>query len=91
MNRYIKDHPNREENMKMCVKLETAVPTSDISPSDLIGIVELDNKLFHVGTKFGVHPGFVIKNGLVGKKVKIISMISTQTRKLKGIIPISPA
>ena len=87
MNRYIKNHPNKEENMKKCVKLETTDPTSNISPNDLIGIVEVDNKFFHVGTKFGVHPGFVIKNGLVGKIVKIIKYDFNTDEKTKKHYP----
>jgi len=87
MNRYIKDHPNKEDNMKMCVKLETTDPMPNISPNDLIGIIEVDNKLFHVGTKFGVHPGFVVKNGLVGKRVKIIKYDFNTDEKAKEHYP----
>lgn len=87
MNHYIKEHSDKEENLKKCVKLEIIDPTSDISPNDLIGVVEVDNKLFHVGTKFGVHPGFVIKNGLVGKMVKIIKYDFNTDEKVKGQYP----
>lgn len=87
MNRYIKEHPDKEENLKMCVKLDTTDLTSDLSPNDFVGIVEVDNKLFHVGTKFGVNPSFVIKNGLVGKKVKIIKYDFNIDEKAKGHYP----
>ena len=69
----------------MCVKLETI--DLPISPSEFVGIVEVDNKLFHVGTKFGVHPGFVIKNGLVGKKVRIIKYDFNTDEKAKEHYP----
>lgn len=88
MNNYIKDHPNKDENLAMCVKLEsTDALNADVKPNDLIGIIEVDNKLFHVGDKFGVHPGYVTKNKLVGKKVKIVKYDVNTDEKSKGHYP----
>lgn len=88
MNNYIKEHSNKDENLAMCVKLESAdVINADIEPNDLIGVIEVDNKLFHVGNKFGVNPGYVTKNRLVGKKVKIIKYDVNTDEKAKGHYP----
>ena len=72
MNIYKNEHPDKAANLAKCVKIEVPDDVASIQPNELIGIVEMDNKLFHVGNKFGVHPGFVSKHGLVGKKVKIL-------------------
>ena len=72
MNIYKNEHPEKAANLAKCVKIEVPDDVASIQPNELIGIVEMDNKLFHVGNKFGVHPGFVTKHGLVGKKVKIL-------------------
>ena len=88
MNNYIKEHSNKDENLAMCVKLESAdVINADIEPNDLIGVIEVDNKLFHVGNKFGVNPGYVTKNRLVGKKVKIIKYDVNTDEKAKEHYP----
>ena len=72
----------------MCVKLESAdVINADVEPNDLIGFIEVDNKLFHVGNKFSVHPGYVTKNRLVGKKVKIIKYDVNTEEKVKEHYP----
>ena len=72
----------------MCVKLESAdVINADVEPNDLTGIIEVDNKLFHVGDKFGVNPGYVTKNRLVGKKVKIIKYDVNMDDKSKEHYP----
>lgn len=88
MNNYIKDHPNKDENLAMCIKIEsTDTINADVRPSDLIGVIEVDNKLFHVGDKFGVHPGYVTKNRLIGKKVKIIKYDVNADEKSKERYP----
>lgn len=88
MNNYIKEHPNKDENLDMCVKLESIdAINADVKPCDLIGVIEVDNKLFHVGDKFGVNPGYVTKNRLVGKKVKIIKYDVNTDEKSKEHYP----
>ena len=87
VNNYINEHPNKDKNLKKCIKLELANESVPISPDDLVGIVEVDNKLYHIGNKFGANPGFVIKNGLVGKKVKIIKYGENIDEKAKEFYP----
>jgi hypothetical protein len=80
MFRYIEEHPYREENLKKCTKIEK--PTND----DLEGIIEV-HKIYHVGRKFGVSPGFVLKNGWLGKKVRIVKYGVNNDENLKTLYP----
>jgi len=77
---YIEEHPNREENLRKCIKIEK--PTND----DLEGLVEVQ-KIYHIGRKFGVNPGFVLKNGLLGKKVKIVKYGANNDDNLSRLYP----
>lgn len=77
---YIEEHPDRDENLKKCTKIEK--PTND----DLEGIIEVQ-KIYHVGRKFGVNPGFVHKNGWLGKKVKILKYGANSDDNLKILYP----
>lgn len=77
---YIEEHPNREENLRKCTKIEK--PTND----DLEGLVEVQ-KIYHIGRKFGVNPGFVLKNGLLGKKVKIVKYGTNNDDNLSKLYP----
>ena len=77
---YIEEHPDRVENLKKCTKIEK--PTND----NLEGIIEVQ-KIYHVGRKFGVNPGFVLKNGWVGKKVKIVKYGANNDENLKKLYP----
>lgn len=79
MFRYIKS-PDRERNFSKCTMIEK--PTSD----DLEGIVEVQ-KIYHVGKRFGVSPGFVLKNGWLGKKVKIVKYGANNDESLKNLYP----
>lgn len=80
MFRYIEEHPDREENLSKCTKIEK--PTCD----DLEGIIEVQ-KIYHVGKRFGVSAGFVLKNGWLGKKVKIIKYGANNDENLKTLYP----
>lgn len=80
MFRYIEEHPNRKENLLKCTKIEK--PTND----DLEGLVEMQ-KIYHIGRKFGVNPGFVLKNGLLGKKVKIVKYGINNDDNLSKLYP----
>lgn len=74
MNRYIETHPNKEENMKKCVRLDEVNEEKDnnILDDDLIGVVEFHDSIYHIGSKFMLNPAVVEKRGWLGKKVKII-------------------
>lgn len=87
MNIYIGEHPDKVANLAKCVKIEISSDAAGIQPNELIGIVEIDNKLFHVGNKFGVHPGFVTKHGLLGKKVQILKYDINTDEKVRELYP----
>lgn len=80
MFRYIEEHPNREENLLKCTKIEK------LTNDDLEGLVEVQ-KIYHIGRKFGVNPGFVLKNGLLGKKVKIVKYGANKDDNLSKLYP----
>lgn len=65
MKLYIEKHPNKDENLKKCIKIEN---TGDDKPE---GIIEQDEKGYcHIDNKYSV----LIKNReLIGKKVKILN------------------
>ena len=77
---YIKEHPNREENLSKCTKIEK--PNSE----DLEGIIEVQ-KIYHVGKRFGVSPSFVLKNGWLGRKVRIVKYGANNDESLKNLYP----
>lgn len=77
---YVEEHPNREENLSKCTKIEK--PTSD----DLEGIIEVQ-KIYHVGKRFGVSSGFVLKNGWLGKKVRIVKYGANNDESFKNLYP----
>ena len=77
---YIEEHPDRNENLKKCTRIEK--PTND----DMEGLVEVQ-KIYHIGRKFGVNPGFVLKNGLLGKKVKIVKYGANNDDNLSKLYP----
>ena len=77
---YIEEHPDRNENLKKCTRIEK--PTND----DMEGLVEVQ-KIYHIGRKFGVNPGFVLKNGLLGKKVKILKYGANNDENLSKLYP----
>lgn len=77
---YIEEHPDRDENLRKCTKIEK--PSND----DMEGIVEVQ-KIYHIGRKFGVNPGFVQKNGWIGKKVKIVKYGANNDENLKNLYP----
>lgn len=80
MNHYIKEHPDNNENLRKCVKIEK------FNDDELEGVVEVQ-KIYHIGRKFGVNPGFVLKNGWIGKKVKIIKYGSNTDENLQKLYP----
>lgn len=80
MFRYIEEHPDKNENLKKCVKIER------INDDELEGIVEVQ-KIYHIGRKFGVNPVFVSKNGWIGKKVKVVKYGSNKDENLQKLYP----
>lgn len=80
MYRYFEEHPDRNENLQKCVKIEK------ISENEFEGIVEVQ-KIYHIGRKFGVNPGLVLKNGWIGKKVKIIKYSANNDEIIQKLYP----
>ena len=80
MFRYFEENPNKNENLKKCVIIEK------INDGELEGVVEVQ-KIYHIGRKFGVNPGFVLKNGWIGKKVKVLKYGANSDENLKKLYP----
>ena len=81
---YLLSHPNKEDNMKLWVKVE--VPNED-QQKDTIeheGILELHDGLYHIGEKFSVN---LKRKELLGKKVKIIKYSKNTSLKTKEKYP----
>lgn len=74
------DSPDIEKDKGKCVKIER------ISDDELEGIVEVQ-KIYHIGRKFVVNPGFVFKNGWIGKKVKIVKYGTNNDENLQKLYP----
>ena len=77
---YIEEHPDRNENLKKCTRIEK------LTNDDMEGLVEVQ-RIYHIGRKFGVDPRFVLKNGLVGKKVKIVKYGANNDDNLSKLYP----
>lgn len=80
MYRYFEEHPDRNENLQKCVKIEK------VSENELEGIVEVQ-KIYHIGRNFGVNAGLVLKNGWIGKKVRIIKYSANNDEIIQKLYP----
>jgi hypothetical protein len=84
MNRYIAEHPNREENLRMCRKLENASQEEIKEAVANVGIVERDEDgIFHIGDKFCLYSKLVQQNGWLGKELKIIRYDKNNNEKTR--------
>lgn len=73
MNRYIANHPNKDENQKKCVKLESIEGCNkEISEDEKIGVVDFDGSLYHLGENFLLNKSLIENKGWLGKKVKVV-------------------
>ena len=80
MFQYFEEHPDKNENLKKCIKIEK------INDKELEGIVEVQ-KIYHIGRNFTINPAFVSKKGLIGKRVKIEKWSVNNDENLKKIYP----
>ena len=80
MFQYFEEHPDKNENMKKCVKIEK------IKDNELEGIVEVQ-KIYHIGRNFTINPVFVLNNRLIGKRVKIEKWNVNKDDNLKKLYP----
>lgn len=79
MNCYIANHPNKEENQKKCVKLESIEECNkEISEDDKIGIVEYDGTSYHLGDKFLLKRSLIENKGWQSKKIKVVEYIKNK-------------
>ena len=83
LGRYIDEHPNKDENLKKCVKLD-AQPTEE--KPEFVGVIERDEKgYYHIGTEYYV----LLKNiELVGKNVKITNYKQNTSSCTKKYYPL---
>lgn len=87
MNQYISEHPNKEENLRKCTKINP--PSSDKNEEniELIGVVELHKGVYHIGSKVCLNPIFVQKRGWLGKKVRIVKYGENTNENSNNIYP----
>lgn len=84
MNHYIAEHPNKEENLKKCVKLDTQSADNKEGMLELVGVIELHDGLYHIGKDFSV---YLRRKELIGKRVRIAKYTSNTSAKSKEKYP----
>lgn len=90
MNRYISEHPDKEENKKKCKKIELiekGIIEDTVPKEEIVGIVEKAQGYFHVGHKFCLNPKIIQQNGWNGKKIRIVKWDKNTNDKTKDIFP----
>lgn len=87
LGRYMDEHPNKEENLRKCVRLEVKDSIDQEDKIDLIGVIELDNGIYHIGSKVCLNPVFVKKREWLGKEVKIVKYSENINDKTKNQYP----
>ena len=88
MFQYIEEHPDREENLRMCRKLENASQEEIKEAVANVGIVERDEDgIIHIGDKFCLNPKVVQQNGWLGKELKIIRYDKNNNEKTREKYP----
>lgn len=80
--RYIDDHPNKEENLKKCVKLN--IQSQDKEEPELEGIIEIHEGLYHIGKDFSV---YLRRQEIIGKKVRVTKFTPNLSPKSKDLYP----
>lgn len=84
MNNYIKDHPNKENNLEKCVKLELQDNSEQVGELELVGIIEQHDNFCHIGTNFSV---FIKDKSWIGKKVQILKYSKNNKTKTRNQYP----
>ena len=83
MNHYIKDHPNKEDNLKKCIPLESeekAEKKEVLADCEVVGLLEEHEGIFHMGTKFSI---LLKHKEWLGKKIRIINYVENTSSKTK--------
>ena len=87
LGRYMDEHLNKEENLRKCVRLEVKDSIDQEDKIDLIGVIELDNGIYHIGSKVCLNPIFVKQREWLGKEVKIVKYSENINDKTKNQYP----
>lgn len=88
MNRYIATHPYKEDNLKKCQQLHPVQSSvgdpgmTDFEKAELVGVVEYDDGIYHIGDKFYLNRKVIEQKGWLNKKVKIVEQ---DTNNISGI------
>ena len=82
MSKYVDDHPDKEENLKNCVKLESDnEDRKEITEEkELIGYIEEHNGICHMGKRFSV---LLKDKNLLGKKIRVVNYLPNNNAKTK--------
>ena len=77
MNHYIKKHLDKEKNRQKWVKIEVKIEDrkekgNDVLDSELIGVLEEHEGIFHMGTKFSV---LLKRKEWLGKTIKVLNYV----------------
>lgn len=76
-NNYIKEHPNKDENMKQWMR------TNESNSDEKIGVVDFHDGLYHIGDKYLLNGKMVVQKGWLGRKVKILGEDKNKTTSSK--------
>ena len=84
MNRYVSEHPDKDDNLKKCISLESEEKVEKkemLDDSEVIGLLEEHEGICHMGVKFSV---LLKHKEWLGKKIRVINYVdntSTKTRQ----------
>ena len=84
MNRYVSEHPDKDDNLKKCIPLESEEKVEKkemLDDSEVIGLLEEHEGICHMGVKFSV---LLKHKEWLGKKIRVINYVdntSTKTRQ----------
>ena len=84
LGRYMYEHPNKEDNLKKCVKLEISDDTTGKQYNEIVGIIEQDKGLYHIGKDYSV---YLRRKELIGKKVRVTKFTPNTSPKSKDKYP----
>lgn len=76
-NNYIKEHPNKDENMNQWMR------TNESNSDEKIGVVDFHDGLYHIGDKYLLNGKMVVQKGWLGRKVKILGEDKNKTTSSK--------
>lgn len=83
MNRYISEHPDKDENLKKCISLEIdekAEKKEVLDDSEFVGLLEEHDGICHMGAKFSV---LLKHKEWLGKKIRVINYVDNTSTKTK--------